>query len=378
MKRTVCVVTGSRAEYGLLRPIMQEVRRRMRLQTIVTGMHLVGRLGHTVDEIRRDGFRIDARVPMIGSGDDAPAMARSIGRGVIGITDALQRLRPDVVLVLGDRFEAFAAAIAAAYSGRVLAHVHGGDSPHGGLDEYGRHAITKLAHLHFAATARSAARIRRLGERPRNVYRVGAPGLDAIRQARLPRQSALAAEHGWKPKGYVLFVMHPVSTTPDAAAREMTEALEGALSAGLPVIALYPNADAGGRRMLSALRRFRRRVVAVPSLSHAEFLALLRDAAALVGNSSSGIIEAPTFHVPVVNVGPRQAGRERASNVVDARPARSDVARALRFALEDRRFRARLPRLRSPYGDGRAARRIVDVLARVDLGPDLRRKRLTY
>lgn len=376
--RTVSVITGSRADYGLLKPVMVEVRRRMTLQVVVTGMHLEPAVGNTYMEIERDGFTIDRRVANIVSGDNPMATAKSIGVGVLGITDALVSLAPDIVLVLGDRSEAFAAAIAASFSGFVLGHIHGGDSPQGGYDEYSRHAITKLAHLHFAATATSSQRILNLGESSTNVHVVGAPGLDSILAGDLPTTTELAGRYGLPTDRFILFVLHPISTDSDTAAGELRAALDGTLSANLPVLAIFPNADAGGGAMRAALAAYGDKVRVEPNLPHRDYLGLLRDCAVLVGNSSSGIIEAPSFRAPVVNVGLRQGGRERADNVLDVAADRDAIAAAIRTALEDPAFRTRLRAVKNPYGDGHAAQRIVDVLESVELSRNLQRKKLTY
>jgi len=385
MARRICIVTGTRAEYGLLRPIMRAVRRRrgLALQVVVTGMHLARRFGHTVDEIAADGFRIDARVRTVPRDDTNTAYAASVGTGVRGLARAFDDLRPEVVLVLGDRVEAFAAATAAALSNRVVAHVHGGDRAQAGYDDYMRHAITKMAHLHFAATRASARRIERLGERRDRVWVVGAPGLDEIRTARLPAASTLRRRYGLDATApFLLVVQHPVSTQSDRAAREMRATLGAVLKSGLPALVVYPNADAGGRRMIAVVERTAaensERLIAVPSLPRLDYLALLKCAAALVGNSSSGIIEAPSFKTPVVNVGDRQAGRERANNVIDVKPTRADVARGIEQALNDTTFRRRLARCRSPYGTGHAGVAIARVLARVPFDDKLRMKRITY
>ena len=389
--RRICVVTGTRAEYGLLRPVMRAIERTggLGLQVLATGMHLARRFGHTVDEIAADGFKIDARVPMTPREDTNAAMAASVGTGLRGMARAFARLRPDIVLVLGDRVEAFAAATAAALSNIVVAHVHGGDRAQAGYDDYLRHAITKMAHLHFAATAASARRIARLGERRERIWTVGAPGLDeAVRSAQCEVRSAEAQDaiaatlrtaHCALRTPFLLVVQHPVSTRASAGAGEMRETLAAVRASGLPALVVYPNSDAGGRAMIDVIERARRpNLIAVPSLPRDEYLALLRRAAALVGNSSSGIIEAPSFRTPVVNVGDRQAGRERAANVIDVRPTRAEVLRGIETALHDAAFRRRLARCRNPYGDGHAGVRIARVLTRVPLDERLRMKSITF
>lgn len=407
MARRICVVTGTRAEYGLLRPIMRVISGApgLDLKVVAAGMHLVRRFGRTVDEIIADGFTIDARVPMTPREDGPAAMAASVGRGIRGFARAFADLRPDVVLVLGDRVEAFAAATAAAISNIFVAHVHGGDRAEAGHDDSMRHAITKMAHLHFAATRQSARRLARLGERQDRIWIAGAPGLDEIRTARLPTRQTLCRRYGLDARvPFLLVVQHPVSTQPDRAADEMAATLGAVRSVGLPALIIYPNADAGGRRMIEVIKRFAAgekgvgsrlpvgasgashkrlptpflRMMMMPSVPHLDYLGLLKHAAVLVGNSSSGIIEAPTFKTPVVNVGRRQAGRERAANVIDVAPDEREVAAGIRRALTDGAFRRRLARCRNPYGTGYAAQRIAHVLTHVPLDDDLRRKRITY
>lgn len=344
---------------------------------VATGMHLAPAFGDTVREIEADGLRIDAKVEMTASRDDHAGMVDAIGRGVEGLGRVLADLEPDVVLVLGDRVEAFAAAIAGAASNRVVAHVHGGDVSRGGLDESMRHAITKLAHVHFAATERSRERIIRMGERPDRVFTVGAPGLDAIRDARRLSEAELESMIGARlRKPLVVLLQHPVTTRADSAPGEIRETLGALESAGHMTVCIYPNSDAGGRRMIEVIESYRDRdwLRIVPNLDHTAYLSLLAGADVLVGNSSSGLIEAPFFRVPAVNVGDRQAGRERGDNVLDVAPDRRQIETAVRFALEDAGFRRRVQRGASPYGDGRASERIVETLEGIRIGPDLLQK----
>jgi GDP/UDP-N,N'-diacetylbacillosamine 2-epimerase (hydrolysing) len=376
--RRVAVVTGTRAEYGLLKPVMDEIRDAgLELRLVVTGMHLQAEFGQTEREIETDGMRIDARVPMAAANDEPGAMVQSLATGVGGLGRAFEAIAPDVVLVLGDRVEAFAAAIAAAGTNTVLAHLHGGEVTRGGFDESMRHAITKLAHLHFAATQKSRERIIRMGERPDRVFVVGAPGVDVVRRS--PRLSfedlekAIGAPLG---KPLVVLVHHPVTTRADEAAGEMREALEAVGAAGHITVCLYPNSDAGGRRMIEVIESFGGRpwLRIRPSLDHSLYLSLLAHADVLVGNTSSGIIEAPLLRLPFVNIGDRQAGRERGDNVIDVPARRSEIGLALERALNDREFRDRIGRSESPYGDGRASERIVAELCRTAISPELLQK----
>jgi len=374
----VAVVTGSRAEYGLLRPVMHEIKRSgLELRVVVAGMHLLPEHGDTAREIEADGYEVSARVPMSAETDEPAAMAGAISKGIAGLSDAFEAIDPDVVLILGDRVEAFAAAIAAAAGNRALAHLHGGEVTRGGLDESMRHAITKLAHLHFAATEASRRRIIQMGEAADRVFLVGAPGLDAARTGRRLSTAELEKRLGAPiSRPLVVLVQHPVTTRAGDAADELRETLEAIGMSSPRTICLYPNSDAGGRRMIQVLESFRDQpwLTAIPNLEHDAYLTLLGMADVLVGNTSSGIIEAPYFHLPVVNVGERQAGRERGDNVIDVAAHRDEIARGLDTALRDRAFRERAARGASPYGDGHASEAIVAVLRETLVGPLLIQK----
>jgi GDP/UDP-N,N'-diacetylbacillosamine 2-epimerase (hydrolysing) len=374
-------VTGTRAEYGLLKPVMSEIRRAgMNLKIIAAGMHLAPRFGSTYREILRDGFQIAARVPMTPTRDHAEAMGQSVGDGIQRMIRAIRRVDPDVVLVLGDRVEAFAAAVAAAFSRRVVAHIHGGDVTEGGMDEAMRHAITRFAHVHFAATRKSRDRLVRMGEVPKRVFFVGAPGVDAAAAVpRVPRRTLERALDVTFSQPVQVVVQHSVSTSPDSAAREMTETLEAVTASGRQTVVIYPNADAGGRRMISVIERYRRRknLRIVRNLSAANYLSLLSRAAVLVGNSSSAIIEAPLFGLPAVNIGRRQAGRERSANVVDVPAKRQLIQEATERAVSRFVRAGRAAAFKSPYGDGQASRRIARILRDLRITNDLLQKRIT-
>jgi UDP-hydrolysing UDP-N-acetyl-D-glucosamine 2-epimerase len=357
-RRTIAVVTGTRAEFGLLTPIMRAIdaHPRLALKLIVTGTHLTA---GTWRDIRAAGFTIDARVPMQRKGKSGRAAdADALGRGVRGLGRAFAELRPDVALVLGDRIEAFAAASAASVGGFRVAHVHGGDRAEGVADEAMRHAITKLAHLHFPATARSRERIIRMGERPGFVWNIGSPaadGLDTI------EPSVDAPE--------IVLLQHPIGESDKREAAWMRQTL--AAVADFQALVIGPNHDPGGdgiRAVLDPDRHF-----VVDSLPRPAFLSLLAGARAIVGNSSAGLIEAAVLKVPCVNIGPRQAGREKPANVVDCDYGEQNVRKALKRAL-----RLDLRRMRHPYGDGRAGERIANRLATIDLDAAPLRKRNAY
>jgi GDP/UDP-N,N'-diacetylbacillosamine 2-epimerase (hydrolysing) len=282
--------------------------------------------------------------------------------------------------VLGDRVEAFAAASACVLSNRVLGHLHGGERT-GGQDEAMRHAITKLAHLHFAATPGSGRRIVRMGENPDHVFVVGAPGLDVILNERPAGKKELRqAVDVDVSQAFLLVVQHSVSTTPEAGGRQFGATLEAVRRLDMPAVVIYPNSDAGNRRIVEQIEKAAQQgeVTAVRNLPRRLYLGLVRSAAAMVGNSSSGLLEAASYKTPTVNIGSRQQGRERGANVIDAPHNAAAIVRAVRRALSETRFRRRLAQTVNPYGDGRASQRIVRVLRTIPLGKELLQKRIRY
>lgn len=378
----MAVVTGTRAEYGLLTSTLRAIHAhpRLELQVVVTGIHLLPRFGRTVRQIERDGWPIVARVPMQ-SGDDSPTdQAEGLARGVAGIARALERARSDVVLVLGDRIEAMAGALAAVTTGRVLAHIHGGDVAPGDFDDSLRHAITKLAHLHLAATPDAARRIVRLGEDPRRVHVVGAPGLDELREAmnhRAPRQPGFSKDA--RDRATALVIYHAWGRPAAVERRTMEHILAATAERGLRRVILFPNTDRGHTGVLEAIQRHQRQspagdVRVERSLARDEYLQALLGAAVLIGNSSSGIIEAPFAGTPSVNVGGRQAGRVAGGpSIVHVGEGLTAIRRGLARAL---RLRPRAGG-RTPYGDGRAGRRIARLLAALRIR-GLLTKTITY
>lgn len=380
MTLRIAVVTGTRADFGLWSPVLDALGALpgdvAETGLIVMAMHLHPRFGSTIDAVRRAGTPIWGEVPSVPDDDSAAAMAASLGTALTGVAPVLASARPDWLLVLGDRGEQLAAALAAIHLGIAVAHLHGGERTRGAVDDTLRDLITRCAHLHLVSTAQAERRLRDLGEEPWRIRRTGAPGLDAIlRQDPRPPDAATRQRYGLPAEGpYILVLVHPETAAGGHAPDALAEAvLDAALAVGLPVVAIWPNADAGGRAIGARLDGLRSRLTAlVPSVPHADFLSLLAGAAALVGNSSSGIIEAPLLRIPAVNVGERQAGRERGDNVIEAAVSRKSVQAAIDRAL-DPAFRAGLSG-RSPYGDGHAAIRIVEAVLGTPIDERLLRK----
>jgi GDP/UDP-N,N'-diacetylbacillosamine 2-epimerase (hydrolysing) len=384
-RRKVCVITGTRAEFGLLKPVMEMIRgsESLELQVVVTGTHLLSEYGKTVSEISRNGFQIDACVPMTVSGDNKTAMSLSIGLGVISFTQALNDLNPDVVLVLGDRFEIFSAAIAASFSGRVVAHLSGGDSLQAGYDEYVRHAITKISHIHFPSTERSAQRIRKLGEDPKNIFTVGSTAMDTIMHKKIPSKKELCNKYGvFLNQDFALVIQHPISTEPSQSQEQMRVTFDSILELGLRMVVIYPNNDPGGEIIIDVINHYKEKntdqIVAYKSIPFEDYLGIMKIASVMIGNSSSGIIESSSFHLPVVNIGDRQKGRERSCNVVDAPHDKNKIIQAIKTALYDKKFRNSVNKCINPYGEGHASARIVNVLTDIEINSELLKKKITY
>ena len=363
----VGVVTVARSDYGIVRPVLRRLAAHPRLEPViyVAGAHLDERWGATVTEVERDGWPIAARVASAPEDDSPAAVARAAGRACAAFADALAPAPPGVLLVLGDRWDMHAAAVAALPLGVPVAHLHGGESSEGAIDESLRHSLTKLSHLHFAATELYARRIVRMGEEPWRVTVTGAPGVDALLEASPPPRAELERRVGIPlDRPTLLVTLHPATVGGDAAgdARELAAAIE---ESGFAAVATFPGADAGAGAILAELEALAARsdrVALVPHLGTDAYVGLMRDAVAMVGNSSSGIIEAATLGLPVVNVGDRQRGRVRGANVVDVPPERGAILDAVAQVTAPA-FRTSLAGLENPYGDGHAAERVVERLA---------------
>ena len=369
MKRRICVVSGSRADYGLLYYPMRaiEAAAGLELRLAVTGMHLAPEFGLTVRQIEKDGFAIDGRIEMLLSSDTPVGIAKSMALGVAGFADYFDRAQPDLVMLLGDRFEMLAAANAALVAGLPMAHLCGGDVTEGAYDEAIRHSLTKMANLHFVTNEEARRRVIQLGESPAHVHLVGSSGLDFVRHFRPLPRAVLAADLGLEAdRPWLLTTFHPV--TRDArSSQDQLEALLGALdhwiAQGYSVVTTQPNADNEGRALSARLQAWvdvqpHARLFA--SLGQQRYLSVMAEAAVIVGNSSSGLYEAPSFKKPTVNIGMRQQGRPRAASVIDCAPETAAIIDAI-----DRAARLDCADVINPYGDGRASEKIVAAIEAV-------------
>ncbi|MEI7516782.1 MAG: UDP-N-acetylglucosamine 2-epimerase [Betaproteobacteria bacterium] len=380
MSRRICVITGTRAEYGLLRWVMQGIKDdpALTLQVIATGMHLSPEFGLTWREIERDGFAIDHKVEMLTSSDTSVGIAKSMGLGMIGFADALQTLQPDLVLVLGDRFEIFAAVSAAMVARIPIAHLHGGEATEGLIDEAIRHSITKMSHLHFVAAEEYRRRVIQLGEQPSRVLLVGGLGIDNIKRLTLLPRAELEASLDFALGAKSLLVtFHPVTLETATAEDQMAELL-AALSElkDTQLIFTLPNADTDGRALIAMVQQFvatHANARAYTSLGQLRYLSTVALVDGVVGNSSSGLTEVPSFQKGTVNIGDRQRGRLMAGSVIKCDPDCASIGAAL-HTLYSNQFQTSLATVRNPYGDGGASDKIVEYIKTAELDGLLKKR----
>ena len=372
----VAVFTGTRAEYGLLFWLLKDIQSDpdLALQLLVSGMHLSPEFGETYQQIEKDGFKIDEKIEILLSSDSAVGIAKSMGLGVLGFSDALARLQPDVLVILGDRFEALAAAQTAMIMRIPIVHLHGGEITEGAYDDAIRHAITKLSYLHGTSTDEYRQRVIQLGEAPERVQNVGAIGLDHLKRADFMSVDELAQSLEFPlTKPFFLVTYHPV-TLGDEAPEASFQALLDALEA-FPehqVILTYPNADDGGRRIIPMLEAYAasqpERVLAIPSLGQVRYLSAVKHATAVIGNSSSGIIEVPAFDVPTVDIGARQKGRLAAKSVLHCEVNQADIERAILSAVA-RDYKEPTEAIDNPYGQGNTSGKVIEMIKTLDFNP---------
>ena len=373
--RKICVVTGTRADYGLLFWILKDLADTagIELQLVVTAMHLAPEFGYTGDLIREDGFKIDVEVPMLEQEDSPASIGRAMGRGMIGLSNAFEQLQPDLLLLLGDRFEMLAAAGAASAMCIPIAHIHGGEITEGAIDNAFRHAITKMAHLHFVSASAYAERVSKMGESPDHIFVVGAPGLENLKRLQLPGRGQLfnLLELPLS-KRMFLVTFHPVTldeTDPVAILEELLAALDEFPDTA--IVITKANADAGGRAINKRLEEYAAsrsgQVLLVSTLGQVNYLSAMKAADVIIGNSSSGIIEAPAVGVPSVNLGRRQAGRLRAASIIDCNENKTDIVTAIKKALSPD-FLANQENTEPPYGrTSNASEKITKILKEVAL-----------
>jgi UDP-hydrolysing UDP-N-acetyl-D-glucosamine 2-epimerase len=383
-QRKICVVTTSRADYGLLFYLLREIQADPDLQLLIiaTGMHLSPEFGLTASDIERDGFRLDKKVEMLLSADSETAIVKSIGLGMVGFADALGSLKPDILVLLGDRFELLAPAAAALHLRIPIAHIHGGETSQGAVDESTRHAITKMACLHFAATELYRKRVVQMGEDPGRVYNFGAPGLDYVHRQKLLSRNQLAAQLGLDLNATTAIVTYHSVTLESRSSLEQIEGLLAALRrSGIAAVFTKANADANGRIINQTVARFcdsnQTKYRLFDNLGQKIYLSCLKHLDLMIGNSSSGLTEAPSFRLPVVNIGDRQKGRIKAANIIDTGYGAREILKDIRKACSSV-FKKNLANLKNPYdpfGDGKTSFRIKETLKKTVINRDFLQKK---
>jgi len=373
MNRKICVITGTRADYGLLRWVIQGIKDDvdLNLQIIATGMHLSPEFGLTYHAIEADGFEINRKVEMLTSSDTPVGIAKSMGLGMIGFADALNDLGPDLVVVLGDRFEIFSAVSASLVARIPVAHLHGGEVTEGAFDEALRHSITKMAHLHFVAADEYKKRVIQLGEQPECVFLVGGLGIDNIRRLSLLNRDALETDLGLKfDKKNLLITFHPVTLEKSSAVTQMQTLLTVlAKLEDTKLIFTMPNADTDGRALIEMVEKFaseHAHAHAFTSLGQLRYLSCIAQVDGVVGNSSSGLTEVPSFKKGTINVGDRQSGRLQASSIINCEPRQKSILNAINI-LYSPSFQVTLSQVRNPYGEGGSSEKVVNVLKTVNI-----------
>lgn len=368
MKKSICIVTGTRAEYGLLRPIIKQVKATdsFDLKIVATGMHLSEDFGLTYKEIEADGISIDAKIDVLQNEDSNKAMSMAIGVGVMGFAEYFDKTQPDMVVVLGDRFEIFAAATAAAVACIPIAHLYGGETTEGAVDEFFRHSITKMSYLHFTSTEQYRQRVINMGETPDRVFNVGAAGVENILSMPLMTKDELARSIDFDLNNpYALVTFHPVTLEKNTATKQMEELLSALDEInGLNYIFTKANADANGRAINKKIDEYcdkKENAIAFTSLGVLRYLSAMKYCEMVIGNSSSGIIETPSFKKPTVNIGDRQKGRIFAKSVICCEPEKNSIIKSIDKA-RSQQFLHEIANQVSPYGDGKTSEKIVAVI----------------
>lgn len=382
--RKILVVTGTRAEYGLLYWTMERINEdnELKLQLIVTGNHLVSEYGYTVETIKKDGFKIDEEIDMMINSNKKSGIAKSMGLELIQMAQAFDKLKPDLMLILGDRYEIFIAATCAMIMNIPIAHMNGGESTEGAIDEQMRHAITKMAHIHFPGAEYYKERIIKIGEEPWRVFNVGQAGIENIKRLKLLNKKQLEEELNINlDKKIFIITYHPVTLDVENIGQQVDNLLKAVSRFDALYIFTYPNADFGSEIIINKIKKFVKEnsnANIFYNLGQKRYLSLLKYADVMIGNSSSGIIEAPIFKLPVVNIGDRQKGRLKNKNVIDTTYSESEIYSGIYKALYDKKFRDNLEYMENVYGDGTTSKQVVHILKSIDINKKLISKKLTY
>jgi len=384
-KRKIAVITGARAEYGILKPLLEGIKKSgdFKLELLAGGMHLLEKYGLTIREIEKDGFKISGKVKMYSGNIKNPLYyGKALGEGIKNFSKALLKIKPDIAAVFGDRLEPLAATLAAAALRLPIVHIHAGDKTDDGhIDEAITRSITRFSHLHFAPTEKCKARLIKMGEEPWRVYNVGALNIDSVLSEPKIKKEILFKKFNLEvSQKFILCLFHPVNLEIEKTREIMRKIVNALAELKIQTVIIYPNNDAGSGAIIKEIEKARNLpfVRVFPNLLHKEYLNLLRYADVLVGNSSSGVIEAPAMKLPVVNIGLRNVGREHAENIIFIEADRTKIVKAIKKALYDRTFKEKVKKCTNPYGNGGTSGRIVKILRKMKVDKKLLHKKITY
>ena len=379
MKRKILVTTGTRAEYGILRSLLYEIVHNPKLQLIlvVTGTHLSKKYGYTINEIKKDGFKINYKFSSIPKNDDNFSMSIQLGKSVVRFSEIFKKFKPDINILIGDRDEILASSLAASHMNIINAHIAGGDIS-GGLDEYNRHAITKLSNIHFPATKKSKQRILQMGETPKNVFHFGSLNIDEVKNNLIANKKILKEKYDLPLNGdEILLLQHSTTTETKHAKTQISTTLQALNKFNLPIIAISPNSDAGSKQISDYLLKYaqsHKNFRFFTTFPRSEFLCLLNNCKILVGNSSSGIIEASYFDIPIVNIGNRQLNREQGKNIFNvSKFDKNDIFNVISKAMKYKKSKNNFV-----YGHVNTAKKIAKILETIRLNDELIQKQITY
>lgn len=383
--KTIAVVTGTRSEYGILKPLLKKMNsdKRIKLELIVTGMHLLKDFGCTLQEIKRDGFVINYRIPIYDetNNDNPHYHARATSKGISHFSKVLDKINPAFLIVLGDRLEVFSAVIAASFLSIPIVHIHGGDKTDSGhIDESIRHAISKFAHIHFTATCNHSKRLAMMGEEKKRIFNVGALGIDSILDEETISKNTLFKEFELDSKQKtIVCLFHPVILESKSIGKQIKTILASLKELKIQTVIIYPNNDKGSKKIIDNINTCKNIpfIKIIPSLSHQKYINLLRHSDVLIGNSSSGIIETPTIKIPVVNIGTRNIGREHAKNIIFTDVNKQKIIHSVQYAMNDKKFLNECKKCINPYGTGKTSEKIINILLKTRITKSLLKKVMT-
>lgn len=381
MIKKIIIVTGARSDYGYLRPVINKLKSDIGLEVVLiaTGMHFLKEQGYSINEVKKD-FPEVIEVPLIYPEDTGYGVCKYVSEGIFKFADIFKQTKPDLCIFLGDRTEIFSSVQAAAYQNILIAHLCGGDVSFN-IDEPIRHSISKFAHIHFPATKKSAKRLIKMGEEKKRVYIVGSTTLDEIKNMELPKRKKIMQKFNLNPdKPFLLVVQHPVTNQEEQARDQLKITLDAVLETKSQNLVIYPNSDPGNKEMIDLIKDYEinKNLNTAKNLNRQDYLGLLKEASFLIGNSSSGIIEATSFKIPVINIGLREQNRDRGMNVIDSGHDKEEITKAIEFVLNDNEFKEKLKKCKNPYGSGNASEKIYKIIKNLNIDKNFLQKKITY